>query len=197
MKRTISLAAVTLLLVARSASAQDMRGAAPGWAPPAPGWAPPASPYVMGPDGAPRLLPQEFAYDPDMGVPPGYKVTEQKRLGFIVAGAVTFGSLWVASCVAGGVFLDNNSSSGGAALYVPVAGPWISIGTLHSSASGTSVLFLDGLGQIAGAALFIAGMASPQKVLKYQYQSAKLDLTLQPMAGPLTNGAFSGLMGTF
>jgi hypothetical protein len=190
-------------------------GAYPQGASPSSDWGQGSSsePTVMAPDGRPHLLPYEIPYDPDMGIPPGYKLGEKRRSSLAVGGGVTFLSLWVASCVAGGFMEDSARrssyyydeygnpypiSNGNTALpmYIPLLGPIITIGTIHSSTSGTTALFFDGLGQAGSLVMFIVGMAYPQKVLKYQFQPTA-GLTLKPIAAPMKEGGFAGLTGSF
>ncbi len=62
--------------------------------------------------------------------------------------------------------LDSEEDAG--PMYIPVLGPLITIGTASTSAGGTTPLIFDAVAQGAGVAMFIAGMASSQQVLKYQ-----------------------------
>lgn len=174
-------------------------GYPPGAYPPPPGWGPAPSPTgtdptIMGPDGRPRTLPVEMPYDPDKGVPPGYRIGEKRRTSLAIAGGVTFGTVWVASCIAGGIMLDNDED--GAPMYVPVIGPLITIGTARTSPAGTTPLVFDALAQAAGVAMFIAGMATSQQVLKYQF-GPSATITLTPFAGPVQEGGVGGFTGTF
>lgn len=164
----------------------------PGGYPPPPGMG--QDPTAMGPDGRLRSLPLEMPYDPDKGVPPGYRIGDKPRTGLAIAGGVTFGGLWVASCIAGGFMLDSDEDAG--PMYVPVLGPLITIGTASTNAAGTTALLFDALGQAAGVAMFIAGMATSQKILKYQLGPSS-SITVKPVAGPLDQGGFAGFTGTF
>lgn len=167
----------------------------PGSYAPPPGWTPPGQdPAIMGPDGYPRSLPLEMPYDPDKGIPPGYRIAEKRRMNLVIAGAVTFGSVWVASCIAGGIMLESDDD--GAPMYIPVLGPLITIGTARTSAGGTTPLIFDAVAQGAGVAMFIAGMASSQQVLKYQLGPSG-SVTIKPIAGAAQDGGFAGFTGTF
>jgi hypothetical protein len=170
----------------------------PGPYPGAAGWGSDGSDSAS-PDGRPRLLPLELPYDPDRGIPPGYKLAEKPRTGLAIAGGVTFGGLWLVSCIAGGFVEDAgqyNNSQHGWPLYIPVIGPLITISTAHSSPAPTTLLVFDSLFQAGSLAMFIAGLASSQKVLKYQFNAGN-QLTLRPIASPLENGGFGGLSGSF
>lgn len=51
-------------------------------------------------------------------------------------------------------------------LYIPIVGPFIAMGTLeHADGGMRAALLLDGVVQIGGAAMFIAGLAAPKTVL--------------------------------
>lgn len=171
----------------------------PGAMPPGgyPGWGPEQAPMVMGPDGRPRLLPLEMKYDPEKGIPPGYKLAEKRRTSLAIAGASIFGGLWIASAIAGGFIEDSGRWNGqhGWPMYIPVLGPFITIDSARASTAGATPLVFDGIGQAAGVAMFIIGMASSEKVLKYQFEVGKLSVT--PVAAPRDGGGFAGLQGTF
>ncbi|MBK8254095.1 MAG: hypothetical protein IPK82_15695 [Polyangiaceae bacterium] len=170
--------------------------------PPAQGWGtdPTQGPTITGPDGRPRLLPLEMPYDADKGIPAGYVLGEQRRTKLAIAGASVFGGLWIASAIAGGFMEDSGRYNGnhGWPMYIPVIGPLITIGTANTSAAGTTPLVFDALGQGAGVVMFIIGMATTDKVLKYQFQTtAHTKLELKPMAAPVQNGGMAGVTGTF
>jgi hypothetical protein len=72
-------------------------------------------------------------------------------------------------------------------LALPVAGPFIAIGTANSAGAGTAALLLDGILQTGGLACFIAGLAVKHSVLVLQpVGSAEVHLT--PTAGPTGAG---------
>jgi hypothetical protein len=81
-------------------------------------------------------------------------------------------------------------------MYIPVIGPLITIGTARTSPAGTTPLIFDSVAQAAGLAMFIAGMATSQQVLKYQF-GPTASLTVKPFAGPVQDGGFGGFTGTF
>ncbi len=163
-----------------------------------PGWGSEQAPMAVGPDGRPRLLPLEMKYDPDKGVPPGYRLTERRRTSVAVAGGSIFGGLWIASAIAGGVMEDGGRYNGrhGWPMYIPVLGPFITIASYEASAGGATPLAFLGLGQAAGVATFIYGMVSREKILKYQFAETT-GLQISPVAAPLENGGYAGLQGTF
>ncbi len=154
-------------------------------------------PTMLGSDGRLHSLPLEMPYDADKGIPPGYRIADKPRYNLAIGGASIFGGLWVLSCIAGGIIEDNGKYNGdhGWPMYIPVVGPWISIATAHTSAFGTTTLLFDGAGQAAGAVLFLVGMNTSQKVLKYQFQGG--EVAFLPSVTPLEGGGFGGVSGTF
>ncbi len=171
-------------------------------------------PMLMGPDGALHQLPLEMPYDKDKGIPPGYKIFEKPRYKLAITGASVLAGLWLVSCVAGGFMqadADRQNSNYYAydsgyygtpyqekqawPMFLPVIGPFIAVGTDHTDGAGTGVLIVDGLAQTAMAAMFIAGLASSEKVLKFQFQGQ--ELALHPMAAPMTGGGFAGVQASF
>jgi hypothetical protein len=108
-------------------------------------------------------------------VPPGYHPESRVRKGLIVGGAVTFGVLYLFSVLAAAVAADTaktcnsisstcSSDNPDSALYIPVAGPFVQMAKTDSS-TGNVFLAIDGIGQAAGAAMFIYGITSPKTVL--------------------------------
>lgn len=145
-----------------------------GYVPPPAGYAPP--PDAAGPPagypalpGAPpktwRDMPQELPYSEGDPVPYGYHPDTQIRKGLVIGGAVTLGSLYLLSASIASVADDVSTTDEFTPLYFPVVGPFITIGTADAEGSGTFILLVDGVGQSAGLAMLIAGLASPRSVL--------------------------------
>jgi len=152
-------AAAAILAIAAPAAAQ---------APPPPERGPWAGATL--PPYAPRLLP----YEEGMPIPPGYQVEMRRRRPLIIAGAALFGAGWLTSALtASTVMLGyGKHRSEVAPLFVPLAGPFIAMGTSRDARLDDPVtrvngalLLLDGAAQLTGAALFIAGMATREPVL--------------------------------
>jgi hypothetical protein len=109
-------------------------------------------------------------------IPPGYRVETRARRGLIVGGAVTFGALYLLSAFTASVAVDGGNSEEFAPLFIPVAGPFVTVGTARAEGVGTFALVLDGIGQAGGVAMFIAGMATEEKFLLRNDQ-AKISVT--------------------
>jgi hypothetical protein len=111
-------------------------------------------------------------YNEDIGEIPGYHLDTRIRRGPVIAGSVMLGTGYLISAVAAGAAVESGDTEL-APLFVPVAGPFITLGTIDWSSDFGGLAFaiigvpliLDGLLQTGGAILLIAGIASPKKVL--------------------------------
>ena len=140
----------------------------------------------------PSYVPQSVAlsgpatigdYEEGAPMPAGYHPERRTRRGLVIGGAVTFGTLYLVSAMSAAIAADTTSyqcadgsypygstancrraSNPLAALYAPVVGPFIQMGSTDSS-TGRMFLAIDGAAQAAGAAMFIYGLASPKTVL--------------------------------
>jgi len=135
--------------------------------------------------------------------PPGFHVETQSRVGAIVGGSIVFGVPYAISAFAATAGLASSSTPELAALYVPVAGPWITLG-LASATSNQSCcgfnpagalvglgLVADGVMQLAGAVWLTYGLASKKQVLVPNGAS----FAAAPFATP--HGAGLAVVGTF
>jgi hypothetical protein len=95
-------------------------------------------------------------YEAGMVIPPGYHREERIKTPLVVAGASTLGGLWLISTV---IALGTDDDY--YALAIPVVGPFIMMTSDKIRGLATVIaypfLIADGLGQVAGAALLIAG----------------------------------------
>jgi hypothetical protein len=107
-------------------------------------------------------------------IPAGYHVEKRPRKGLVVAGAVVLGSLYVISASVAG----SSHRTGDGYLLLPVFGPFIDLATRSDectsygftcvSTDSTERFWLtfDGVGQAAGAAMLIVGLAAQEKLLE-------------------------------
>jgi len=108
-------------------------------------------------------------------IPAGYHVETRPRKGFVVAGAIVFGSLYVISVSVAG----SSKRTGDGYLLIPVMGPFIDLGARDDRCSSSNSfacsstdsserfwLTFDGIGQAAGATLLIVGLAAQEKMLE-------------------------------
>ncbi len=155
--------------------------------PPPTGVRPPPPPLAA---AAPKYLP----YSEGDPIPDGYAPDTRVRRGLAIGGGVTLGVLWAFTAVFGAVFLDVGSLDDDAyiPLFFPAVGPFIAVATMEANVAGGAVLVIDGIAQTAGLAMFIAGLAAPEPVLR---RKDGLRVDIQPLAAPGHYGL--GLTGAF
>lgn len=172
--------------------------------------APPASPSppppFRAPDGyrgappptSPTPPPSSGGDDPGRGWgtagQTGWRTVTEPNLSLVLAGAVTFGTSYLAGvAAAAGAAFDNES----AYLTLPLAGPWATLaerdyGTPLSLGAGDYAaaigLLLGGLAQLTGSALFVAGFVAED-------ESRVADVAIAPIA--VDGGQGAGLSGRF
>jgi hypothetical protein len=155
--------------------------------------------------------PRELEYYEGAAIPPGYVKEEKVRKGLVIGGAVTFGVTWLASVAAATAIIsadandqvddddrrhfgyrerdyDDGDAHPAAALYIPLAGPFIAIGTMDADREAAAVMAANGVLQIAGFSMLVAGVAAKKTVLVRKNDAS---LSLVPGAGTMS------LAGTF
>jgi hypothetical protein len=186
-------------------------GQAPA-APPPPGYVP-APPPGYGPgyttpiyqQTQPSYIPQSVAFsgpriikDWSEGepIPPGYHEATRIRRGLVVGGAVLFGTTYLLSAIVAAAVTDCHCGGTAGALFIPGAGPFVELGQ-SNSATGSLFLVLDGVSQLGGIAMFVAGLAAPRTVLVRNDlgSTSAFHLALSPIVGPGRSGM--GVVGTF
>lgn len=129
-------------------------------------------------------------WKPGEPIPEGYHSVSKPRVGLIVGGAVTFGVPYFISLLAGAIAIDTGSPNFWPIL-IPVVGPFIQAGFV-SSATEKLFFALDGLAQVAGVAMFIAGFAAP-----ITYLQRDRTAWIAPVPVITRGGAGVGLAGGF
>lgn len=97
----------------------------------------------------------------------------------VIGGSVTAAGLWLLSSVVG------TFSSELTPLLIPVAGPFITIGTVDAEGVGKLLLVYSGLGQATGVGLCIAGLVAKKDVLVREDLAG---LTVVPIVGANQTG---------
>ncbi|WP_437960672.1 hypothetical protein WME76_14155 [Sorangium sp. So ce119] len=137
--------------------------------------------------------------------PATYAANPQKRR-WIVAGASTLGGFWTASAIAAaGLSLEKPQSRLGtqctkyacylaprrhqrapspASLMIPLAGPWIHLGTANPSAAGAIGLSVLGVGQAVGLGMLLGGIAMPARVRVPMQHGRVLQIGAAPLVSP-------------
>ncbi len=130
-------------------------------------------------------------WDPNEPVPPGYTAVTRPRLGLVIPGSIVFGVSYVLSFIIGleGVLAGFRQMW---PLMIPVAGPFIGLGTMPGDVVTGVLLTLDGIAQVAGATMFIIGLAAPSTILVRNRHA-----TLMPVPILTSGGAGVGLAGSF
>jgi hypothetical protein len=159
----------------------------------APGYAP-AYPQTQQIYASPRVI-----YDWSEGepIPPGYHESTRIRRGLVIGGAVLFGSTYLLTALVGAALSDCHcTTTSFGPLLVPGVGPFIEMAQ-SGTASGSLFLALDGLSQLGGIAMFIAGFAAPKTVLVQGAVGSKggLQLAFSPIVAPGQSGM--GVVGSF
>ncbi|WP_437785763.1 hypothetical protein [Sorangium sp. So ce1097] len=150
-----------------------------------------------------RLAPQQATTT----APPraAHAPNPQKRR-WIIAGASTLGGFWTASAVAAaGLSLQkpamrpqahctkcacslaprrDSSAPRSTSLMIPLAGPWIHLGTARPSAAGAIGLSVLGVGQAVGLGMLIGGVAMPTQVRVPMQHGRVLRMGAAPLLGP-------------
>lgn len=132
--------------------------------------------------------PEEITdFDFSRPIPLGYTPIQRTRRHLIVGGAVTFGVVYGLSALVAAAGDDaarsSDRSSEVAALWIPVAGPFLQMGQTDSS-TGKFFFASVGAAQLAGALMLYYGLTTKERVLVRNDLVGSLTVT--PMAG---NGA--------
>lgn len=172
----------------------------PGYGQPPPGYYPPPGGYYPNapPPSDPR--PVSMEYDEGQDIPQGYHLQSKVRGGLIGGGAGLLGGLWIISIITGAIGNAGNNLVGSeerwTPMYIPIVGPFVTMGTAapNLGGDGVALLAIDGIGQLGGAAMIVLGIAVPRKRLIR-------DATFEPLPGvkmmPTFTGTGAGFVGTF
>lgn len=128
--------------------------------------------------------PARLPYREGKATPPGYEVDTVPRNGMIIGGALMAGGLHLVSMIAavaldaeadevikdeqGGARTDPEFDNRYTPLFIPLVGPFVAVKTADATGTGMALLVMNGIAQVTGCSLVIAGLASPKKVLVKQ-----------------------------
>lgn len=131
-----------------------------------------------------------------------------RRARWIIAGASTLGGFWAASalrgaalslaqpevrirllpqCSQGACFLvrhHERTSANPASLLIPLAGPWIHLGTGRPTAASAVGLSVLGAGQAVGLGMLLGGIAMPRQVRVPLQRGQVLQVGAAPLITP-------------
>ena len=134
-------------------------------------------------------------YDFSRPIPAGYTVVKRPRLGMLIGGGVTFGVSYMYGVLFAAEGADSsqydydgtgNGENKMAALWIPVAGPFIQMAN-EDSATGKVLLFGLGAAQTTGAIMLYYGLTTKKSVLVRNDFVGSLNIT--PNVGNGTTGA--------
>jgi hypothetical protein len=138
---------------------------------------------VKGPMRPPLPLPLPVLYDDGDPIPPGYTVQRRSDRARLVVGSILFVIPYVLSALVAGTAVNATSAPTAtnpdtptgtqfAPLFIPCVGPFVTIGTTHTSDERMTVVYvLDGLLQTGGVVIFVSGLAFGEKFLQRTSQS--------------------------
>lgn len=190
MSKSPAIVAALLAAVATPAIADNDRP--PEMPPPPP---PQMYPAPLSQQTQPTYVPQSVAMsgpeeiddvDDERAPPPGYTAVHRKRKGLLIGGGVTLGATYGVSALVAAVGSD--TSDGGknevAAMWIPVAGPFVQMSRTDSA---TARVFLAGLGgaQVAGAIMLYYGLTSTRRVF---VRNDLVGVTVVPFADRNSSG---------
>ena len=122
--------------------------------------------------------PYKMDYIDGTEVPDGYTKVEQVRKGLVIGGAVTFGVSWLIAATAASAIETEETVP----LYVPIVGPFITMGTTQADGGGRAGLLINGVAQVGGAVMFISGLAATKTVL---VRTKHAEVNMTPGVGSL------------
>jgi hypothetical protein len=171
--------------------------------PPGPPQAPPGAPYQQVPGPPPAYAPQvpiawpRYIKDWEEGqpVPYGYHPEARAKKGLVITGAVLFGVLYLLSTLVAAANDDSYNENRYSALWIPVVGPFIQLGSSTNASGDDQIFVLDGLAQTAGVTMLVLGLAFPRHIL-VRNDLATMSFVPAPMRVGHDGGGL-GLVGRF
>lgn len=129
--------------------------------------------------------PEELDYEAGYRIPPGYHVESKVRTWAIGTGAGIFAATYGSSVLMGWASqkMSESGSTDGAALYIPIAGPFIFLNKRGSRNPEEVALFaLSGVAQAAGLGLIVFGIASRStSLMRDDVAASRLVVTPAPL----------------
>lgn len=130
-------------------------------------------------------------------IPYGYHPEKRARKGLVIPGAVVFGVAYLLSTL---VASENHTTYDGTtdrytALWIPVIGPFIQMGSSSNANGDSQMFFLDGVAQAGGLTMLVLGLAFPRTIL-VRNDFGTISLLPTPMRMG-NDGSGLGLVGRF
>ncbi len=148
--------------------------------------------------------PETLPYHEGQPTPPGYYYDERYRMGLLIPGAAMLGATWIISSVMYPIVEDPANSTD--FIYIPIFGPWVSLGTrdpICDEQSDTTLdlcneqeiktaLVLSGIMQAVGTGMLVLGFTwTDERFVRTDYAS----VSLSPLY--VRSGGGLGLSGRF
>lgn len=133
------------------------------------------------------LVPPTLPYNESEPIPPGYHLETKKNKALIISGLSLFGLAYAISLGTSLIILSSGSNDAGqfAPLLIPVAGPFITMGTVKG---GQTIFLVDGITQTVGAVLLGIGIFKENPLLvrdDIKLSSAKPQVFIGPSSATL------------
>ena len=116
------------------------------------------------------MWPTRIDYEDGDVVPPGYEIKTRPEKGLLTGGLITFMVPYGISFLMGGLIAINGSNRETeefAPLLIPVAGPFIVLGSWDSvGEDGAFIMLANGFAQTAGAAMIVTSILMPDKYIE-------------------------------
>jgi hypothetical protein len=141
--------------------------------------------YGFRPYPAPDLasLPDVIDYNEGTPIPPGYKYVERDRKRLVISGSIIFSVMYgvtLMGAIASAIDVDSEYLP----MFIPLIGPFVTAGNAqHMDGIWKFFLVTDGLAQVTGAALLVAGLAWSEKVL-VRDKTLQTSLAPELLVGP-------------
>lgn len=129
--------------------------------------------------------PTKLSWEEGEPIPPGYHLEGSINKGMFIAGLSIFGGAYLASAFVAGTVEDDEFLT----LFIPIAGPFVTMGTVGSEGAGTFWLAVDGAVQSTGIVLAIVGLATGSDYLirnDVAREGWTPDVALGPTGGEIT-----------
>lgn len=117
---------------------------------------------------------RRIPWSEERSVPEGFELREGRRWGLVVGGAATFGFAYLTGVVMAALDVrlteqdveEEVSSGRNDALYAPLIGPFVALGTEDRSGGEAALLVAAGVLQSGGIALAMAGLVTREHWLE-------------------------------
>ncbi|MFT3710790.1 MAG: hypothetical protein QM817_24465 [Archangium sp.] len=115
-------------------------------------------------------------------IPAYAHIETEPRKGLLIAGAAVLGASYAVTLLFAIGYCGPGSECVNGALYIPIVGPFIVAAQAPSSGGATLAAF-DGVVQLGGLALLVAGFVAPEKFVVWQDSDAQASLSFVPGGG--------------